>query len=222
MKSVAVAVATCLAVCSPALADGPHDPQSRFAFGVGVSTLGIVVEGSLKVAPTFVMRLNGNWADYDYDTTVDANRFNGSATVWGAGLIGDWHPFQNGFRLSGGVRYHNAAFTGRISGEDITVNGTTYTAAEYGTLVAKVENGNQIAPYLGLGWDSAHFTGSNFTFSVELGAMYVGSPKATLRATNDVPGLNDDLDAELRKIKDEYAKFGQVWPVIAIGAKYRF
>lgn len=222
MKSIVAAVAACCAVCGPALADGPYEPNARFAFGVGVSTLGLVAEGSLKVAPSFVVRLNGTWADYDYNTTVDTNRFSGSASVWGAGLIGDWHPFQNGFRLSGGVRYHSAVFTGRVSGEDVTINGTTYTAAEYGTLIAKVENGNQVAPYIGLGWDSAHFTGSNFTFSFEVGALYVGDPKATLKASNSVPGLQDDLDAEVRKIKDDYAKFGQIWPVVAIGAKYRF
>lgn len=199
------------------------DPTSYGpAVGVGIGTLGLIGEVSVKATPHFVVRLNGNYADLSYDTSVDANDFEGSAKLMGAGIIGDWHPFAGSFRLSGGVRYHQAEFEGSVSGTDITVNGNTYTASEYGVLTASVENGNKVAPYLGFGWDSAHVGGSGFSLSLDLGVLYVGDPDATLRSTIGSPALQADLDAEVSKIKDDYGKFGQFWPVVSIAAKYTF
>lgn len=192
------------------------------AIGVGVSTLGITGEMSIRTVGNFVIRVNGNWADVGYDRTISGNAFSGSAKVVGAGLIADWHAFDNGFRLSLGGRYIDASFTGSISGRDITVNNQIYTAAQYGGLVAKVENGNKIAPYVGIGWDSSHFSSSGFSLGFEVGALYVGDPKATLTTTRSVAGLQVDLDAEVAKVKADYGKFGQIWPVVGLTAKYRF
>lgn len=226
--SIAGLLAAVASGVMPAMASepyaGPSASQSPFAVGVGISTLGILGELSMKMAPTFVFRLNGSWGELDHDATVDNNRFSGTLRMWGVGAIGDWHPFANGFRLSGGARYGLGEATGSITGSDVTINGTTYTAAEYGTLRATVESGNRVAPYLGFGWDSTHFSSSNFFLSLDVGALYVGDPSARLTATNAalVPGLQADLDEEVKQIKKDYGKFGQFWPVIALTAKYRF
>ncbi len=89
-------------------------------------------------------------------------------------------------------------------------------------MTASVENGNQIAPYLGFGWNSAHVGGSGFSLSLDLGVLYVGDAQAKLTTTQLVPGLQADLDAEVQDIKDQYGKFGQFWPVVSVAAKYTF
>ena len=218
-----IAVAAGLLVATTGAALGQGAPiSSGPAIGVGISTLGIIGEVSFRSTRTLVLRINGNWADLGYDEAVDGNAFSGSVKIAGAGLIADWHPFENGFRLSGGVRYHFSEFSGSISGENIEVNGTTYTPAQYGSLVAKVRNGNEIAPYLGFGWDSSHFNSSGFALALDIGALYIGQPKTSLTTSRHVPGLQADLDAEVKKIQDEFGRFGQFWPVISLTAKYRF
>ncbi|MGE3914854.1 MAG: hypothetical protein AB7F78_04075 [Hyphomicrobiaceae bacterium] len=192
------------------------------AVGIGISTLGITGELSYRVIGNLVVRLNGNWADLGFDQTVDGNSFNGSVKVKGAGLIADWHPFANGFRLSGGARYHDAVFSGTVTGSDVTLNDKIYTAAQYGTLTAQVENDTKFAPYVGIGWDSSHFSESGFSIGIEAGVLFVGEQKATLTSSKTVPGLQADLDTEVTKIKSDYGKYGEAWPVLSIMAKYRF
>lgn len=220
--AAAVAAGSVIAASLPASASEPAADRYGPAIGLGIGTLGIVGEASFKASSQFVVRVNGNWGQLDFDETVDANDYSGSAKIWGAGLIADWHPFAGSFRLSGGVRYHVSQFEGSVSGEDIEVDGNVYTAAEYGRLVASVENGNRVAPYLGFGWDSAHTGGSGMSLSLDLGVLYIGDTKASLTTTNTVPGLQDDLDAEVNDIKDKYGRFGQFWPVVSVAAKYTF
>lgn len=227
MRSHFACAAWAAAVCvlsgiQAATASEPTPQRYGPAIGLGIGTLGIVGEASFKASQNFVVRVNGNWGQLDFDETVDQNSFSGSARLYGAGLIGDWHPFAGSFRLSGGVRYHVSEFEGSISGEDIEVDGTTYTAAQYGRLTATVENGNRVAPYMGFGWDSAHVGGSGMSISLDLGVLYIGDPKATLTTTRTVAGLQDDLDSEVKKIKDDYGRFGRFWPVVSIAAKYTF
>ena len=204
-----------------AMADEPEIGRTP-AIGVGISTLGITAELSYRVIGNLVVRLNGNWADLGYDQAVEGNTFNGTARVQGAGLIADWHPFANGFRLSGGARYHDAVFSGTFSGSDVELNGQTYTAAQYGTLTARVENEAKFAPYAGIGWDSSHFSESGFSIGVEAGVLFVGEQKATLTSSKTVAGLQADLDAEVSKVKSDYGRYGEMWPVLSLAAKYRF
>lgn len=229
-RSLPVTLA-CIA-CAGVLAAGPavaseptmEAPIARYgpAIGLGIGTLGIIGEVSFKTSDQLVVRINGNWGELDYDNSVDSNDFSGHMEVYGAGLIADWHPFANGFRLSGGVRFHHSRFEGKISGEVITLDGNDYDAADYGVLTASVENGNQIAPYIGLGWDSTHYNQSGFALSIDVGVLYVGDPKAKLSTTMLVQGLQADLDAELAKIKNDYGKYGRFWPVVSVAAHYRF
>ena len=205
-------------------AAGAQSVGSGPAIGIGVSTIGITAEVSNKVFNNFVVRLNGNWAGADYKPKLTDAEVAGSIKIAGAGLIGDWHPFENGFRMSGGVRWHQAKFSGDVSGQDVTLNGVTYTSAQYGKLHGETEPGSSIAPYLGIGWDSTHFSDGHFAMGLDIGAMYLGQPTATLTASRAalVPGLQANADAEAKKLRDDYGKFGQFWPVIALTAKYRF
>jgi hypothetical protein len=168
------------------------------------------------------VRVNGNFADVAYSKSVSGTNFAGNAKIVGAGITADWHPFANGFRFSGGGRYHNPVFSGTLTGVNASINGHTYTTGQYGSLTAEVSNGGKLVPYAGIGWDSAHFSEPGLSIALEAGALFADDPRATLTSTKSVPGLQDDLDAEAKVIKDNYGKFGQVWPVFSVMAKYRF
>lgn len=192
------------------------------AVGLTIGTLGVGVEGSLKVMGNFVIRLNGGGASLGHELDEDGSKFDGKVKGYNAGLIADWHPFENGFRLSGGVRYVNAEFTGSISGADVTINGNSYSPAEYGVYSISARNGNALGPYLGLGWDSAHFSRNNFSMSIDIGAIYMGDPDISLSTTGTVPGLSADLAAQQAKYSDDIAGYGRFYPVIQIGGKIKF
>ena len=109
-----------------------------------------------------------------------------------AGATLDWHPFSNGFRLSAGGRYHNFDLAGSTNAmASYTIGDHTYTGAQIGKLNATVKSANPIAPYLGLGYDSAHFSASHWALALDVGVIYGGTPSSTITATNAgvIPGL---------------------------------
>jgi hypothetical protein len=204
------------------------DNANPGGLGVGLSIGTTGVGGELSVRPigNLVLRAGGGWFALDHDFTVDGNVYKLKADMVSAGAAIDWHPFSNGFRLSAGGRYHNVDFTGKgdFSGATVTLNGTTYNLATIGTVTANVKSSNTIAPYLGLGYDSTHFSDSRWAFAFDLGVIYGGKPTSTLTAQNEaaVTGLRADLDAEQKKLDDSVGKYGQFWPVATLALKFRF
>jgi hypothetical protein len=219
-KCVGAAALAWMATTAAAVAQSSD--ISKVAVGVTAGTTGLGAEVSFKTIGNFVVRLNAGGASLHTTKTQDGTSYSGNVRGFNAGVTGDWHPFDNGFRLSGGVRAVGADFAATASGSSVTLNSHTYTAAQYGTLSLSAKNGNTVAPYLGLGWDSAHYSSSNWTVSFDLGAMYTGNPKIGLSATGTAPGLAADLAAEQQKLSDSFAKYGRFYPVVQLGLAYRF
>ncbi|MEA2905589.1 MAG: hypothetical protein QOI12_2976 [Alphaproteobacteria bacterium] len=197
-------------------------PESRFAVGITGGTLGIGGEVSAKAFEWMVLRANASGFSVSGTRTYRNNTFQGSAKVLGAGLLADLHPFSNGFRFSAGVRYHDFQPSGSVNAAVavITINNTPYPTTAIGALHAKIKT-NTVGPYLGLGFDSTHFSSGNFFFGFDLGAIYLGKPKVALSTDRNVPGLDTDLGAEEKKINDQIKNFG-IYPVIMLTGKYRF
>ena len=81
-----------------------------------------------------------------------------------------------------------------------------------------------IAPYLGLGWDTSFGKNKGFGFLFELGAIYQGSPKVDLSADGPIssnPTFQIELAKEESNLQSDFDEF-KVYPVIAIGLSYRF
>lgn len=161
-------------------------------------------------------------SDIDYDATLDMQTFS---------LIGDYHPFANGFRLSAGIMQNGNEFSlvGTPTGnETVTIgdNNTEYTADEVGSLESLI-GFKSTAPYLGIGWGKAPGSGKGWGFDADLGVLFQGSPEVSLTATcgnlsqSDCDTLQAEVaeeEASLRSDSDEFEYF----PVISIGASYTF
>jgi hypothetical protein len=221
-SAVLALMATTAAAGAQTSATGQGQGAEKIALGITAGTTGIGAEASFKTIGNFVVRLNAGGASLHTTKMQDGISFSGNVRGFNAGVTGDWHPFENGFRLSGGVRAVGADFAATAAGASVTLNSHTYTPAQYGTLSLSAKNGNTIAPYLGLGWDSAHYSSSNWTVSLDLGAMYTGNPRIGLSATGNAPGLAADLAAEQQKLSDSFAKYGRFYPVAQLGLAYRF
>lgn len=198
--------------------------SDTFSVGPNISTLGVGAEASTRMGDYLVLRVGGNYlelmsagtyGDLDYDLDVKL------ASV-GAAL--DLHPFANGFLISAGLyRNGNGADLTTEPTTNVTLGDTTFTPAEAGRINGNLEF-NAFAPYVGIGYDNAHFTSGPWSFNIRVGLFYMGDPEVTLAATGALAGTAA-FEAELRReedqIEDDLSALG-FYPAVTIGLMYRF
>ena len=136
----------------------------------------------------------------------------------------DWHPFQGSFRISGGALYNgNDIDMDAKTAATYQIGDTTYTSANIGNLTGNVDL-NDIAPYLGIGWDTTFGKSRKFGFLLELGAIYQGAPKVDLSISGPLSGnqaLQNDLQAEEYSLQEDLDNL-EYYPVLAVGFNYRY
>lgn len=207
------------------------DVNSGFAVTPEISTLGLGASVSYGVTPQLNGRLGINGfsvgvdvedTDVTYDS--DVNLFNISAAA-------DYYPIRNsGFKVSAGLVFNDNNIDGTLNATDGTTvdlgDGNNFTVGtEFSSLDADVEFPNEIAPYIGIGWGNPVRPGSRWSFNVNLGVMFPGSPEVNIEA-NDVPAANqNDVNAaiaeEEAELEDELDNF-DIYPVFSLGVSYQF
>jgi hypothetical protein len=173
-----------LSFASPgARADDPDNPGG-LGVGVSIGTTGVGGELSVRPYGNLVLRAGGGWFALSHDFTSDDLTFGLQANLISIGATLDWHPFSNGFRLSGGGRYHKVDFSGAGNSPTgaFTINGHPYLMATTGPIHASVTSSSTVAPYLGLGYDSTHFSASHWALALELGVIYASKPTSKITA----------------------------------------
>ena len=155
-------------------------------------------------------------SDIDYDVDADLLSFP---------VMLDWYPFKNsGFRISAGALINkNEADLEASSQSSYTINGTTYTAAQLGTLNGNVDF-NEVAPYVGIGWGNALSKDKRWSFTCDFGVAFQGEANIDLSATGPIasdPTFQEDLAQEKRELEKELEDY-QYYPVIALGITYKF
>jgi len=189
-----------------------------------VSTLGVGLEGGVRINETFGLRLGGNWLGFDYDG-VDGNLdYDADITLASLGTLVDYHPFRGGFRLSGGLRFNfNQAALDGTPTEDINIGGEDFSPDEVGTLTGDV-GFNVLAPYLGVGYGATLLKGA-LSIGFDLGVMYQGQADVDLDADagilSDDAVLLDNLAIEEDEVEDDLEDF-VVYPVAGLAVIYRF
>jgi len=189
-----------------------------------VSTLGVGLEGGVRINETFGLRLGGNWLGFDYDG-VDGNLdYDADITLASLGTLVDYHPFRGGFRLSGGLRFNfNQADLDGTPTEDINIGGEDFSPDEVGTLTGDV-GFNVLAPYLGVGYGATLLKGA-LSIGFDLGVMYQGQADVDLDADagilSDDAVLLDNLAIEEDEVEDDLEDF-VVYPVAGLAVIYRF
>jgi hypothetical protein len=217
-------VFVCLGVlwtASPeAKADDAGSPGG-VGIGVSIGTTGVGGELSIRPIGSLVLRAGGSWFALNHNFPTDDLTFNMKANLISAGAALDWHPFANGFRLSAGGRYHNVDFSGSATGNTFTINGTVYNLATTGPISGSMKWSNPISPYLGLGYDSTHFSDSRWAIAFDFGAIYMGAPTSHVTANTLFVSEADRQDAE-KKLNEAGNAYGRFWPIATIALKFRF
>jgi len=188
--------------------------QGGPAVGAKIGTLGFGLEAGMGFTDSIGGRLGLNYMTLGRDAKESDIEYDVDLDFMSVTALLDWHPFKGGFRVSGGLLYNGNEFTGDAEGELDVGDGGPYPDA---TLKAKIDF-NNIAPYLGIGWDTSFGKEKQFGFICDLGIVFQGSPKVSLTGTG-VPA--DELAKEEKELKDALEDF-KFWPVISVGLIYRF
>jgi len=218
MKKTIISI---MAVAVTAFAGAAHAAEYDAAVGVRTSTLGIGIEVTTNVADGLNLRLQGNGFNYNYTDNQPDLAMDAKLKLMTVGLIADYHPFNNGFRLSAGGYYNNNKLDYSVTptAGTFTIGATSYTAAQAGTVQSTVRF-DKFAPYVGIGWGNAVSEGSAWGFNVEAGAMYQGTPTVTFTSTGGAVSAAD-IAAERIDMQNQ-AKSYKVYPVLALGVSYAF
>ena len=201
--------------------------KRAFNTSLKLGTLGLGLDISTPINDKLSARFNLNGASITQTDTQDDNDFEGTLDLTTAGIVVDYYPFENNFRLTTGAYYNGNGFKGNIKPSATTtieIDDKDYTAAEMGSLDSKIEF-DKFAPYIGLGWgNDAHDKGWGFTF--DLGVLYHGKGKGTLTPKDVSPLVDrDELDRHIKNeeqtINDDLSDY-QFYPVIAFGVNYSF
>ncbi len=201
--------------------------EKDYTVALKLGTLGVGIDVSTVVGENTAIRFNVNGLQYNRVEEIDDINYDGTLNLLTAGILVDYFPVEAyAFRVSGGAYYNGNKFTGiatPTTTTNVEINGVTYGIDDVGQLDTEITF-NKVAPYIGLGWgNDADIRG--WGFSLDVGAMYLGTPKADLEVTVNNPILEtqirDDVEAEKQTLLDEIEKY-KVYPVIMLGVNYTF
>jgi hypothetical protein len=231
-----LAAVTLLAMLSvsPAFAGEGDEPAGPWQYGAHASTLGPGISAGYDVSGALTVRGLFSRFDYGFDRDIASNDFDGDLKLSSLGLVADWHPLDNALRLTAGAFFNGSKIAVETSDTELDIGGGKY----HGNLDADIAF-RRIAPYVGVGWTS-HRGKAGFSFSIDAGVLYQGSPKltaagrasgcaftvsgsGTAQVGNDCPSLTlkDDLQREHRDIMKDLDHY-KWYPMLSIGMSYRF
>lgn len=216
-RSLAVALAACALMVSGAAS------AQQSSVGVSAGTTGLGLEFGYDFNDAFGLRANGNWFRMSKDVESDGVSYDGKLKLFSLGLLGDFYPFDSGFRVTGGAYYNKnrVNLTATPSG-NVEIGGTTYTPAQVGSLSGEVDF-NKFTPYAGIGYTSNRGN-PGLSFVADAGVMFQGRPDVTLAgsgAITSTPGFQADLERERAEIAHDIRMF-RFYPAIRLGVAYRF
>ncbi len=232
LRSMLLGSMASVCIAAPAaLADGldaASDSSGDWDVGAKASTLGVGIEVRRSFGESFALRAVVNSYSYGVNEDVDDVEYDGDLDLQSAGLIADWHPAGNSFRVSAGLLFNSNELKvdAKPSGGTFEFDGQTYTAAEIGTAQGEADF-NTLSPYLGIGFGRDFGSDAQFGVSLDVGVLFQGEPKFNLDVTCGaaVPALRcnqlvDDVEAERRQFEDDAKKLA-FYPVLSLGFTVR-
>lgn len=207
-----------------------------------IGTLGAGLEYVHPVTPKIAVGLGLNGLSINETADEEEAELEADLKLSTVSLLGDFHPWGNGFRISGGLMSNRNklsldATPSSTSTETIQIGDaeTEYNVSDLGSLNSSVAF-KSTAPYLGIGWGHAPRAGKGFAFDADIGVLFQGSPITSFTATcgtalvaedtqNGNTLLCDQLDTEVEEqsasLKTDSEEF-DMYPVISVGVSYRF
>ena len=218
MKSPAskAAAALLLLVAGTAAAD------NNLGIGVKAGTLGIGVEGTWRPLPYLDVRFGANQYSYDDEGSQAGVNYEGTLDLDTYHLTGNFRFPLSPFRVTAGIYSNgNELRLQNMESQTYNIGGTTFSAAEVGTL-RSVTSFSGSSPYLGFGYDFSIF--GKVGLNLDIGVLWQGEPDVTLTSDGllaDDPTFQQALEAERLELADEMQDY-KAWPVASLGFVYNF
>ena len=233
MQRRKVGLSLCMAVTA-GLTVGNATAQDSTGVGLALraGTTGIGADVDVGLMSNVSARVGYSAFNYNHSITNTDVTYAGKLKISDLSALLDWYPFHGGFHLSAGAVGDGPKIdvTGQPTGGTYTINNTTYTAAEIGSLTGRLKLGNSVSPYVGFGWGDPVGTSHRVHFLFDVGAIYGGTPNVTLTAncgTAAPPGspactqLQSDVLVEKQKLQNDVSVI-KWYPVVTFGVAYRF
>lgn len=194
--------------------------RSGIAFSVQASTLGPSASLHFRATDALHVRLRGSYLPYTYNDEFEDNdvtaEANADLKLGGPEARLEWHPFKTAFHLSGGALFNITEVDGSVvpTKPYEYSDEKTFSPEKLGSLDATVSYPS-VAPYAGIGF--GHALNSRWSFLVELGAYYTGSPQVEMEGT----GLIKPTEQNAEVLEKGFESF-TVLPHFAFGLAYQF
>jgi hypothetical protein len=165
------------------------------AVGLKGSSFGFGGEIIAAVSPKIHLRLGGTYFNYGFKQEVGYLDISGDNNIklGSVSLIANWQFSRHVF-LSGGIihSFNKLDLSGHPT-KEFTIGEIIIAPEKVGTLTYSIKPDMVISPYLGIGFGTAITPSRTVTMSIELGAVYHGSPHVDLYATGMLsPTANED------------------------------
>ena len=213
-----------------ALADFNFKEDASLGADVGTTGIGVTYVKKLKgYENKWGVRVGYHQASLNYDTTDNQAHYDFDLDLQDVQLMADYHPWNTSFKFTFGAMYNGTDLTGKVTpngGTSYEFNGHTYTTNDIGYVDVKVDYENDIAPYVGFGWDTSFYKPSKkWGFTFNLGVVYVGSAKVSYSPYIKNAAARDqilkDLEVEKKSLEDDLDDYKYL-PYISIGFNYKF
>ncbi len=201
------------------LASTPSMAEMGSGWGAAakVGTLGYGAEVIKSITPQFNARVGFNTLSRSDSRTEDGIKYDADLDLQNTTLIMDWHPFENGFRMSLGYLFSsNELELESESTGAVTIGNSSYDLD--GNFVrGTVALGS--GAFVGIGYGNGGQKG--WSFAADLGVVLQGTPDVDLN-TNITGGTIDaDIREEENNLEDDLDEFDR-YPVISVGISYGF
>lgn len=223
-------MATVALACFAAPASLAATPDVALAVRAG--TPGVGLDLDLGLSPSFGVRVGFAGLDVDHSLTTSDVDYNGRLKLRTFTGLLDWYVFRGGFHLTAGVAGNGTKLdvVGQPSQGSYTLNGTTYSSSQLGSLNGELKFGNSVAPYIGFGWGNPAGEDSRLHFLFDVGAIYGGTPSVSLTAQCGPaapPGsalcseIQSNVGSEEQRLRHK-ASILEWYPVVSLGVAVRF
>lgn len=198
--------------------------QAQALVGIGVTgkagTTGLGADLTVPLITNWVnLRAGYNGFSLRPSTTQGDIKYDADLHLQSVPILIDVHPFQGGFRITGGVFYNK----NELDLSAIVDASSVGSGAGVGTAVlnANISWSKEFAPYFGIGFGNAADDSSGTVgFSLDIGAFYQGGPDVVLtESTGSVSA--GDLAIEQQQLEEDL-DFLNFYPVVTVGIHVRF
>lgn len=222
MRRLAFASAAVIA----ALAASAAPASAQLGVGARIGTLGVGADVIYGLGSRLALRAGagvmplepeGDFSDITYKVELPSPLFTAGADFY----------VTSGLRLFGGMLFgaDEASINGRFTGSQ-QIGNQTYTGADVGNLIGRIEPKTSPAPFAGIGIGSGRESGIGI--AMDFGVAFLGEPDFTLTA--DGPLATDQSavgqqfraslaqeEAEIQSDLNDYAKY---YPIINIAVRF--